>query len=342
MSDTLDHVAAALPARRHHPDLFICDVMDAVPKDDMASMSHPVFALSTRPDKRRRRYVSGDAWVEVVPSGIGLATIHDKDVLIYCVSQLMAALNSGREVSRTVDLRVYDLLVATDRDTSGRGYQRLHDALLRLRGTTIMTGIMTGDVEDHDAFGLIEGWHVQRETADGRMISLQVTLSEWLYRAVLASEVLTISPDYFRLRKPLERRVYELVRKHCGMQARWQISLPKLQRGCGSTSSPRRFRAGIRQMITDDHLPDYRLSMTDDVLLVEPRPVAVQAVRRRGPMIRSDTWELARSAAPGYDVYALHEQWLAWWIDSGEPALRSPDAAFVGFCRRRHLKAPNP
>ena len=190
-------------------------------------------------------------------------------------------------------------------------------------------------------FGLLEGWDVERETPDGRMISLRISLSEWLYRAVLASEVLTISPDYFRLRKPLERRVYELCRRHCGRQPRWQIGLDLLREKCGSASSLRLFRQRIRGIIGDDLLPDYTLSMTDDVVLCVPRPVAVKAVRQRGPVIRSETWALARSAAPRYDIYALHEQWLAWWHDSGEPDLRSPDAAFIGFCRRRYNKAPN-
>src|SRR3546814_9837932 len=45
-----------LPVRHPNQDLFICDVLDAIPKDDMASMEHPVFSLSTKPDNRTRRY----------------------------------------------------------------------------------------------------------------------------------------------------------------------------------------------------------------------------------------------------------------------------------------------
>ncbi len=37
--------------------------------------------------------------------------------------------------------------------------------------------------------------------------------------AIKAHEVLTLPPDYFRLRKPTERRIYEIARKHCGKQA---------------------------------------------------------------------------------------------------------------------------
>ena len=61
----------------------------------MASMEHPLFTLATRPDRRILRYVHGAATIEVTPSVKGLATIHDKDLLIYGISQLMAAINDS-------------------------------------------------------------------------------------------------------------------------------------------------------------------------------------------------------------------------------------------------------
>ena len=35
------------------------------------------------------------------------------------------------------------------------------------------------------------------------MTELRITLSDWVFNAVAAREVLTLSRDYFRLRKPL-------------------------------------------------------------------------------------------------------------------------------------------
>ena len=60
--------------------------------------------------------------------------IHDKDVLIFCISQLMAAVNAGRPTSPVLQLKAHDLLVATNRETSGDGYRRLREALERLVG----------------------------------------------------------------------------------------------------------------------------------------------------------------------------------------------------------------
>ena len=87
-----------LPDRRE-ADFFVCDLMDATPKGDMASMEHPIFSLSTKPDHRVRRYEHGAVFVEVKPSSDGLATVHDRDILIYCISQLMAAVNSKQPVT---------------------------------------------------------------------------------------------------------------------------------------------------------------------------------------------------------------------------------------------------
>ena len=78
-----------LPDRHPQKDFFILDISDVVPKDDMASMEHPLFSLATKPDMRHLEYRGGDSRLKIVPSGVGLPTIFDKDILIFCVSQLM-------------------------------------------------------------------------------------------------------------------------------------------------------------------------------------------------------------------------------------------------------------
>lgn len=83
---------------------------------------------------RSRRFERGGNWIEVSPPRHGTATVHDRDVLIYCISQCMAALNDGRKVQRKLRFKAYDLLVATNRQMSGRGYELLKDAFRRLQG----------------------------------------------------------------------------------------------------------------------------------------------------------------------------------------------------------------
>jgi plasmid replication initiation protein len=328
-------------------DFFICDMPWASPKDDMASMEHPLFTLATRPDRRILRYEHGEATIEVTPSVKGLATIHDKDVLIYCVSQLMAALNEGRPTSPVLHLKAHDLLLATSREASGDGYRRLREALERLSGTRIVTNIATGGVESTRGFGLIDAWEILRKTRGGRMILITVTLSDWMYRSVVSKSVLTLHRDYFGLRKPLERRVYEIARKHCGRQAEWRIGIELLLKKSGSTSPRRVFRKMMRDMAEEDGLPDYSLAFTaGDVLVVRSRD-RLGAGLGDGPLpgdprLPPGAHARAREAAPGYDPYWLAAEWLRLWRGSGRPPLRSPEAAFVAFCRARAARALQP
>ncbi|WP_336099046.1 replication initiator protein A [Roseovarius sp. CH_XMU1461] len=182
-----------LPDRHPQKDLFVCDIVDAVPKGDMASMEHPVFTLSTKPDMKPRRYQNGENFIEVSPSRYGLATVHDRDVLIYCISQCMAALNEGQTVSRTLRFKAHDLLVATNRQASGQGYKLLKDALRRLQGTQIETNIRQGGKEYFRVFGLIESAEIVRETRDGRMQDVEITLSDWVFDAIENNHVLTLN-----------------------------------------------------------------------------------------------------------------------------------------------------
>lgn len=323
-----------LPRRHPTADFFVCDILDALPKNDLASMEHPLFSLSTRADLRVLSYAHNNVTITVTPSVRGRATLFDKDILIYCISQLMAALNAGRPISRVVHLRAHDLLVATNRETSGDGYRRLVEAFERLAGTRITTNITTDEIEETTGFGLIEAWQIQRRTRGGRMVSVKVSLAEWLYRAVLAKSVLTLSRDYFRLRKPMERRIYELARKHCGHQPEWRVSLAVLAHKSGSASPIRVFRRMIRDMIAADHLPDYEISEAPgDIIHVRPRRVVLAP--GEGPRPGAGALDEARRLMPGADAYALEADWRAWWAATGRPRLRSPDAAFLGWVRKR-------
>jgi plasmid replication initiation protein len=316
-------------------DFFLCDVFDAIPKNDLASMEHPLFSLGTRPDRRILNYQHNGTEITVVPSVKGLATIHDKDILIFCVSQLMAALNAGRQVSRTLHLKAHDLLVATNRETSGDAYRRLRESFERLAGTRITTNIVTGGHEITSGFGLIESWEIVRKARGGRMVNVSVTLSDWLFRAVLSKSVLTLSRDYFRLRKPLERRIYELTRKHCGRQQAWTISVETLLKKSGSASPRRVFRKMVRDMIAAQPLPDYAMEeLPGDLIRFSQKHAVTEPGVGDAPVLKAATLERARALMPGADVYALEADWRAMWARSGRPRLRQADAAFLGWVKK--------
>ena len=131
-------------------------------------------------------------------------------------------------------------------------------ALSRLAGTRIETNIETNGQRERAGFGLIDSWRVIERDNDDRMVAIEVTLPDWLYRAIQAGQVLTLDKDYFRLRKPLERRLYELARKHCGAnQAKWMVSLTVLHQKSGSRSALKRFRHDVTAIAETQHLPGY-------------------------------------------------------------------------------------
>ena len=250
-----------LPDRHPVRDFFIADVLDWALKDDRHSMEHPMFALSKIPDIKERRYEHNGNSITITPSIKGLATIWDKDILIYAVSQLVAAMNAGRQdLSPIIRLTAYDLLVSTNRHTGGGDYDQLQKAFERLAGTRITTDIRTNGVRQREGFGLIDAWKIiEKHPVNGRMVAIELRLSDWLYNAILGREVLTLSRDYFRLFGGLERRLYELARKHCGHQARWTIGVDLLHKKTGSTATLRKFRELLKRTAETDALPDYRI-----------------------------------------------------------------------------------
>lgn len=263
------------PDRHPNRDFFVADILDWALKADRHSMEHPMFSLAKNPDKRIRRYDHNGISVTVTPSVLGIATIWDKDILIYAISQLIEAINQARPVTRTLRLKAYDLLVATNRHTGGENYDRLVEAFRRLAGTRIETNLASNGTRERRGFGLLEEWRiVEKSPTNDRMVALELTLSEWLYRAVCAREVLTLNRDYFRLDGGLERRLYELARKHCGNQPQWKIGMGLLHTKSGSTAPLKKFRQHIKAIT---RLPDYSLSyqIETDQVTFERQDVSV-------------------------------------------------------------------
>jgi len=145
-----------LPDRHPNLDFFVLDIADAVPKDDMATMEHPLFSLATKPDMRHLEYRSNDNVLKIRPSGIGLPTIFDKDILIFVISQLMHRKNRGEAIGDTVQFSARELCVATNRQIGGDHYKRLENAFSRLQGTQFVTNVRTGGKIETRIFSLID------------------------------------------------------------------------------------------------------------------------------------------------------------------------------------------
>lgn len=246
----------------HQKDLFILDNFDIVEyRDDIASMEHPIFALKAG-DKRIVKTEYQDSILEITPNAkLGRATIFDKDVWIYAVSKMCQAMYEGKEVNREVDFNIYDFLKTTNRSTTGTDYKRAKESIARLRGTTIT-------IEDKAktkfaTFGLIDmgaGERIFWEDGRTKKIRVKITLPDFLFSQVKGGRILKISPDYFRLRKPIDRRIYEIATKHAGKKLEWKISLKKLYDKTGATMTIEKFRFNIQSLVRTNELPDYIIS----------------------------------------------------------------------------------
>lgn len=335
---------------KHEENLFVCDVADAVLKDIMPQMEHPFYTLSKKPDTAIRRYEHNGNWVEITPSVKGIATIYDKDVLVYCVSQLMSKLKRGEDISSPrIRITTHDLLRFTNRGSSGREYLALSEALDRLAGTRIKTNIKTGGQVQTKNFGLIDESDIVRKNneQDGRMLWCEIKLSDWVFNAIRDGEVLTLNSDYFRLAKPLERRVYEMARKHCGVQKKWSISLALLLKKSGSQSPLKKFKQMIKDLVKFDHLPDYHVKLDEeDMVHFYLRSTSASTMSGKFsdtpklPILDADTYEKARQYAKGFDIYMLEKEWNEFWVDTGCPILKNPDRAFIGFVKSKFDETP--
>ena len=292
-----------------------------------------------------RRYEHKGRWLEITPSVKGLATIYDKDILIYCVSQIIHNINQGNPVSKRVRINSRELLIFTNRGTSGRDYLALVEALDRLEGTRIRTNIVTGDEEQIDGFGLINSSSIRRKHGlNGRLLWCDVTLSDWVFNAIKAQEVLTLHRDYFRLRKPLERRIYEIARKHCGQQDQWRIGLATLLKKSGSQSPEKRFRQMVRNLAQHDHLPDYSVSFdaeTDMVTFCNRGSMAMLVAEAWEGRLDPEVYQDARNEAPGWDVRHLEDEWRRW-LGEQEIEPKAPERHFLKFCRSWHTRRGPP
>jgi plasmid replication initiation protein len=266
-------------------DLFVESLVSAPLRDDRATMEFPFFALQKRPLMTPIFYQDGNVSIRISPGERGIASIWDKDVLIYLSSLINAKIERGEEVSRTVRIAAYDLLRVTRRHTGKNGYQEIYDALFRLRSTTITTDIQSGGERETRGFGWIDSFRIlTRENKAGSRVmqGLEITLNDWTFRALVKDRrVLSINPAYFDLTGGLERRLYEIARKHVGRQTEWKVSLLQLAKKCGTMQrNLRRFKFDLKELAELDRLPDYQMFLVNDHS--SPTAKALQSIGMKG------------------------------------------------------------
>jgi plasmid replication initiation protein len=223
-------------------------------------MERPFFSLAKKPRRTPIIYSRNGTEIRVTANTEhAIATIWDADILIWLITQITEQLDRGGEASPTIYFNPYTLLQGIKRDTSGRAYQRLKQALARLGATFITTniraprGVQFHWIED-------SGW----DESDPKNVKMFITLPRWLYRGVTEGRmVLTVHEDYFKLTGGIERWLYNVVRKHAGDQVLGCVlSMATLYEKSGSEARMSDFVLDIRRIVEENSLPEYNLSVT--------------------------------------------------------------------------------
>lgn len=234
-------------------------------KDDMSTMQYPFFSISNRIDTAIRTYQNGNDILRVYPSSVGCPTQSDKDVLIFLASILARANFKNREdylIKRRIKLKVADFARVTQKTLSGMTPKILLQSLRRLAGVRLETNIRNDMSEESHGFSYIDEYKIteSNKSQDG-VIECEVVLSEWFAQHLVDYNFLTITDKYFSL-TPTEKRLYEVVRKFCGSQPMFKISIQSLASrmiGEFDTKNIRFFRRTIRKIVHKGKIPDYIL-----------------------------------------------------------------------------------
>jgi plasmid replication initiation protein len=254
-------------------------------------MAYPFFALAKTPSQRAIKFVEGAVSVEVRPSEQGVATIWDKEILIYLASLAIERLERGERFDGVLTFTAYDFFkLAGLSGASGKNYQRLSGSLDRLQGTQVRTSIETGGVNIDGWFSWVSEAQViftRNARGEKRARAFRVRITDWLVRAIAADgSVLSYDRGYFQL-TAIERRLYEIARAGCARGQPVTIGLNLLLQRVGVTSPLKKFRQLVGQIAERDELPGYRVTLLDAEargalsrvrVRLEPRP------RSRGPI----------------------------------------------------------
>ena len=192
---------------------------------------------------------------------------------------------------------------------------------------------------------------MQTDERTGKIRSLELVLSDMVMKTVADMKVLTLHPDYFRLSRPVDRRVYEMARKSVGQGDSWTHGMASLHKKSGSKGNLREFRRQMKPIIEKDYLPDCMVIYDDDADQVTFVNRKTMPIERDKPdagaqsillLLSPDVRDRARTIARGWDIDHVQQCFAAWWSKIDRPHPKNPDAMFLKFCRTWQEKNGSP
>lgn len=249
-------------------DLFLLDSpLHGEIRGERSLMAFPFFALSKNAWMKPLSYQADKVSIEVRPSASGVATIYDKEIVLYIASLMAAKIEAGEEVAQDFVFTAHDLFTVTGSNQSARSYGRLSEALERLQGTQIKTNIEAGGEGEEGFFSWLSEaklHYTHTRGGERRLKAVKARLCDWLYRAILLDRhVLDYASAYFQL-GPIERRIYEVARS-TGDGKGLDVDLAAFRLQIGYQNPLANFRAALRQIAQADIIPGYHLELVETV-----------------------------------------------------------------------------
>jgi plasmid replication initiation protein len=351
-------------------NLFVPYVAGLPLRDQRETMERPFFSLAKRKRQKPIEYTSpnGEVFVNVFPNQeFGMATIWDADILIWAASVMNDRRKRGEnELPRTLSFHPYDLLKTIGRETGGRQYQLLREALGRLQSTTIVTNIRVKRGKKQRQFSWIEGWTDLVEDDGKQSRGMTLTLSDWFYEGLLMDGgLLSIDPVYFSITGGRERWLYRVARKHAGGAGKegFAIPLPTLFEKSGAEGTYRRFKFELLAIIRRNDIPGFNLMLEvgrGEPVLRMVRSEFAEGEEGAKPALRRlrEAAQPAPSVTPAplplfgqhslsetiinrirrdfadWDVQVLQAEFDAWLKEAEGRTPKDYEAAFYGFVRQ--------
>ncbi|WP_233151100.1 replication initiator protein A [Sphingomonas mollis] len=253
-------------------------------RGERSLMAFPFFALAKTRWMKPLTYQTDQVSIEVRPSASGVATIYDKEIVLYIASLMAAKLDAGEAVDQDFVFTAHDLFNVTGSNHSARSYGRLSEALERLQGTQIKTNIEAGGEGEEGFFSWLSEaklHYTKTRTGERRLKAVKVRLCDWLFRAILLDRhVLDYAAAYFQL-GPIERRIYEVARS-AGDGEGIDIDLATFRLQIGYQNPLANFRSALKQIAGTDAIPNYRLDLVETI--GEPDTGAARPGRKASPV----------------------------------------------------------
>lgn len=257
-------------------DLFIGFPGELAVRDEQQSMERNLFSLT----KKKRTEPIVHTWIDktnlkhtikiVGDNELGIATIWDKDFLLYVISQLMEAKKRGGKPSPRLFIMPGEFFRWMGiKRVSGRDFIRFEAMVKRLQRTNVSR---TSQVRFKDSkiketeeswYWLIRYEFVPSQKDNRR--GVEIWLDPVFYRQIVGSNVLHIDQDYFGITGGLARWCYEFFRKSAGVRGEgvWRISFRDLYAKSGVLSSFADFKKSLRDIVEKQEVVGYLLTISE-------------------------------------------------------------------------------